>query len=201
MALESNAAKQEELSGDEVEVVEPRSLAGPSQAMNQDQRGAGPAEREGHDCDTKLVATSIQDTDRGQQSFVLAQQEGQNNYPNPHNRHAKQEELGDVRFDVVESRFFYFRVVLSGNPTGDVIRVNAMDRTTITFQQLRQELEDDVDLPCPSFQFTLKAGGGIRPNSKQEKKWHVGDIDFDLMKVGDGSCENPYRVFVVEKLA
>ena len=91
--------------------------------------------------------------------------------------------------------------MLSSNPQiDDVIRVNAMDRTTITFRQLRQELEDDVDLRCPSFQFTLKAGGRIRPNTKQENKWYVSDKEFDLMKMGDSSCENPYRVFVAEKL-
>ena len=91
---------------------------------------------------------------------------------------------------------FYFRVVISTTNTHMVIRVPR--RGNITFDDLRNEIIKNIQLPFEDFQFTLEAGGALRVATPQERTWNVLDTEFDLIKQGNGSLRDPYHVYIEE---
>lgn len=111
---------------------------------------------------------------------------------------AIKQEDPDGTEDIAIPRFYYFRLVIASNVTGMLIRLFRR-HDHLTFKDLREEIEEYVDLPFESFQFTDGEGDDfmlIQP--KQEKKLGVFEKDFDLTSKGDGSRKKPYRVFIQE---
>jgi hypothetical protein len=92
-----------------------------------------------------------------------------------------------------------FRLVISGEDTRDFIEVPRRQDTS--FQVLREEINEMIDLPFMTpFQFTVQAGG-LKINRKAEANWNKRSIwnpRYDLTKQGDGSHSHPYRVFIEE---
>lgn len=106
----------------------------------------------------------------------------------------KQEDY-DSEVEIVPPKNAWFRVVIGGSKSGNIIRVAR--RNNLTFDDLRKIIVSDGVLPTGSFYFTLEAGGADHLTPAQEKTYCVDDDDFDLMSHGDGSRRNPYHVFIV----
>ena len=65
--------------------------------------------------------------------------------------------------------------------------------------RLRDEIDEDIELPVSSFRFKL-ADGGMAINRKQEKNWKEWSIWSYLDNQGDDSALNPYSVFIEEAM-
>jgi len=100
----------------------------------------------------------------------------------------------------------HFQLVLSSKVTDFIIKVPR--RRNISFQRLRSEIDeeglmgffgDEGDLEGRPYKFTLHAGGATRLGPKQEQNWKKWNIWEYLTKQGDGSCLNPYHVFIEEE--
>ena len=108
----------------------------------------------------------------------------------------KQEEFDDDDVVVIERSPISFEVFIDNFTTDTVVR---LDRNqNLTFQDLRTEIEADMELPFDDFRFSLPGSGRRCVNRKQEKKWFINDREFGLMHQGDGSLENPYCVYIQE---
>jgi len=92
----------------------------------------------------------------------------------------------------------HFQLVLSSKVTDLIIKVPR--RRNISFQRLRSEIDEEgLLLPHGPYKFTLHAGGATRLGPKQEQNWKKWNIWEYLTKQGDGSCLNPYHVFIEEE--
>ena len=53
-----------------------------------------------------------------------------------------------------------------------------------------------VNLPFPSFGFTLKIGDDSKVDIEREKELIATDENFDLTREGDGTVDKMFRVFI-----
>ena len=86
----------------------------------------------------------------------------------------------------------HFLIVVSNEDTDKLIEVpQPVGRQT--FRKLRRYIERDPDL---DFKWKFMLNGGITVEEEQENRWRIGYKAPNLLEDGDGSLNNPHRIFI-----